>query len=131
MSKYNYDTPYSVFVNLSKQKTTICTGARAWGKKFLGKTMAEMRDAKCLEDKDYNPSWGIWLLVTFGAEMDGIMRKRLMGSIKDAMAAFGLYLTLPWLTDEEDSLLEEKFKGKLPTAEAELEKGIVTRAKWQ
>lgn len=59
------------------------------------------------------------------------IRRVLIGKIQDPMRAFQAYLTFDWLTDEEDKLLEEKFKGKLPTAEKELESGIVTRAKWQ
>ena len=93
--------------------------------------MAEMREANCLQDESYDPSWGAWLIITYGTDIDIVIRKRFITAIKDPMTAFNIYLTLPWLTDDEDRLLGEKFKGKLPTAEAELEKGIVTRAKWQ
>ena len=57
------------------------------------------------------------------------IRKVLIGKIKDPMRAFSVYLTFDWLTDEEDKLLEEKFKGKLPKAEQELATGKVTRAR--
>ena len=52
-----------------------------------------------------------------------------MELITDPMMAFQLYLRAGWLKDEEDKLLEAKFKGKLPTAEAELANGIVKRMK--
>jgi hypothetical protein len=57
------------------------------------------------------------------------IRKVLIDKIKGPMIAFSLYVSLDFLTEEEDKLLEEKFKGKLPTAEKELEDGKVTRAK--
>lgn len=130
-SKYNYNTSYRMLVNAAKQKTEICAGAKAWSKRFLGKTIEEMRDASCLQDKDYNPSWGVWLLISFGTGIDIIIRKRLIIAIKDPMMALRLYLDLDWLTDEEDRLLEGIFKGKLPTPEKKLTDGTLTRAKWQ
>ena len=57
------------------------------------------------------------------------IRKVLIGKIKDPMMAFSIYLTFDWLTDEEDKQLEDKFKGKLPTAKKELKDRIVKRAK--
>ena len=40
-----------------------------------------------------------------------------------------LYLNVAWLTDEEDVLLEAKFKGKKPSLEKDLEDGVIKRAK--
>jgi len=130
--KYTVNTSFRVFVNAysSKQTAPICAEAQAWNSKHLGETLGQIAD-KLGTDPTYAIGWGIWLLVKFGAEIDLPLRKKVIDAVKDAMTAFGLYLTLNWLTDEEDKLLEEKFKGKLPTAENELEKGIVTRAKWQ
>jgi len=127
--KYNENTPFSRLVAdyALKQKTSVCVAAQNWNKQHLGKTLGEMAGRSA--DADFNPAWGIWLLRKFGDELDIAIRKRLIIAIKDPMTAFELYLELAWLTDEEDKLLEEKFRGKLPIAEAELEKGIVKRAK--
>jgi hypothetical protein len=129
MALYNENTLFSVLVGAyaSKQPTAICSAAQNWNKQYLGKTLGEM--AGLSTRADYDPAWGIWLLQKFGAEIDIAIRKRLIIAIKNPMMAFQVYLKFAWLTGEEDKLLEDKFKGKLPTAEAELEKGIVTRAK--
>jgi hypothetical protein len=127
--KYTENTPFSELVAAYalKSKTAVCTAAQNWNKQYLTKTLGDM--AGLSTRADYDPSWGIWLLRKFGEEIDIAIRKRLIIAIKDPMTAFELYLELPWLTDEEDKLLEEKFKGKLPTTEADLGKGIVKRAK--
>jgi hypothetical protein len=70
-----------------------------------------------------------WDLVHFGEETSPELRKVMLATIKDPMMAFRVYLDYSWLIDEEDKLLEEKFKGKLPTAENELATGVVKRAK--
>lgn len=75
------------------------------------------------------PGWAAWDLQMFGEEEDIEIRKVMIVKIKEPMMAFRLYCTLSWLTGKEDVLLEAMFKGKLPTAEKELEDGIVTRAK--
>ena len=85
--------------------------------------------ARDLAENIKDQSWAYWDLHVLGAITDSEVRKILIGKIEDPMIAFNLYLSLPWLTDEEDKLLEEKFKGKLPTAEKELADGIVKRAK--
>lgn len=128
--KYKADTPFSVLVDAYPPTSEVCASAQNWNKKYLKKTLGELADTLTTNAK-YEPSWGIWLLYKFGVEIDIAVRKKLILAIKDSMMAFVVYLTFSWLTSEEDKLLEEKFKGKLPTAEAELEKGIVTRAKWQ
>ena len=40
-----------------------------------------------------------------------------------------LFIDCPYLTDEEDVLLKNKFEGQLPTVEKELATNIITRAK--
>jgi len=127
--KYKSDTPVSVLMKDYKQVNRCDAESDIWNNKFAGKTLSDMADG--CSDKDFNPIWGIWFLHTFGAETDTTLRQKLLAAIKDSMQAFSVYLTFAWLTDEEDRLLEGKFRGKLPTAEKELENGIVTRAKWQ
>ena len=130
-SIYNDDTPFRDLVSAYNDKLSvgnqICKEANQWNKNYLDKTLGEM--AEDLFSPDYEPSWGMWLLHNFGTELNVSIRKRLINSIKDEMMAFSAYLTFGWLTDEEDLLLEAKFKGQLPPAEGELEQGIVTRTK--
>jgi hypothetical protein len=87
-----------------------------------------MADA-ALTDPDFNPQWELWYLHYFGEQTEVNCRMKGLRLIKDPVMAFRIYRTYPWLSDEEDKLLEEKFKGKLPTAENELATGIVKRAK--
>jgi len=56
-------------------------------------------------------------------------RTELINKITDAMCAFHAYLMIADLTDAEDTLLETKFVGLLPTAEKELDDGVVVRKK--
>lgn len=128
-AKYNENTPFSKLVAdyALKQTTAVCGAAQNWNKQHLTQTLGEM--AGLSTRADYDPAWGIWLLHKFGTEIDIAIRKRLIIAIKDPMTAFQVYLELAWLTTEEDILLEEKFKGKLPTAENELATGVVKRAK--
>lgn len=76
-----------------------------------------------------NASWAMWDLKHLGEETDPKIRKVLLSKILDPMMAFVLYISLPFWNDEEDKILEAKFKGKLSTAEKELVDHIVTRAK--
>jgi hypothetical protein len=129
MAKYNDDTLLSVLIADEMKKTeTLCHGAPEWNKKHASKTLGEMADV-IASDRAYNPNWGLWLLGQFGTDFSTSIRKRLLAAIKDPMSAFNAYLTFAWLTSEEDKLLEEKFKQKLPAALKELDDGIVTRAK--
>jgi hypothetical protein len=131
ISKYGSNTPFSTFVNAYPTKENVCSAAQKWNSRYLMKTLGEMANDDDLKSVDYDPSWGIWLLYKFGEDIDVHIRKKLISAIRDSMQAFSVYLTFVWLSDEEDELLEEKFKGKLPTAEKELVDGVVTRAKWQ
>jgi len=123
--KIQPNTPAEVVLNeLSKHLETSCVAdGIAFHEQSGAKTAMEMAQ------NTPNQGWAVWDLTVRGADVDPAIRKVLISKIKDPMMAFQVYLSLAWLTDEEDKLLEEKFKGKLPTAEAELEKGIVTRAK--
>lgn len=133
------NTPVSMLLKIYQQRQMqLCippeklTDALSspWRVRYADKTFGEMVDGG--QDADYKPWFGIWFIYTFGEEIDPSLRKKIFASsVKDSMTAFQVYLRCRWLTDEEDKLLEAMFKGKLPTAETELEKGIVTRAKWQ
>jgi len=74
-------------------------------------------------------SWAVWYLMVLGEKSNTVIRKRMIEHIHDPMMAFQSYLQLHWLTDEEDKLLEAKFKDRLPTAEAELANGIVKKVR--
>jgi len=128
MEKYNINTPAEVFLqDMRKDKTITCQAVIDHCEQFKSShyTVMDMAQSK-LED-----SWTVGCLSRFGQSLSPEVRHPIISQITDTMTAFTLYITLAWLTDEEDKLLEEKFKSKLPTAENELEKGIVTRAKWQ
>jgi len=105
------------------RRLNICGEAKDFYEQYAGKTIKDM------VDETPDQSWATWYLVVLGRENDVKLRKAMIAHIKDPMMAFSLYLRLAWLTDEEDKLLEVKFRGKLPTAEAELANGIVKREK--
>lgn len=126
--KYKPGTPVSELLGAYK-RINPCLVDNPWNNKYAGKTLKEMADG--CTDADFNPVWSVWFLFHFGEQTDTSLRQKVIAAIKDPMIAFVAYLNYTWLTDDEDKLLEEKFKSKLPTAENELKNGIVTRAKWQ
>lgn len=123
VEKYKPETPADELL-VALERLKFCAEAKIHYEQYAGRTVGEM--AAGIQDQ----SWAAWYLSVFGKENDVELREKIFAHIKDPMMAFSLYLRLDWLTDEEDKLLEAKFKGKLPTAEAELAQGIVKRAKW-
>lgn len=78
---------------------------------------------------EHKHGWSAWVISHWGKEMDNDTRMAFIENVKDPMLALSLYLRLPFLTDEEDKVLESVFRGKLPRAEKELAEGVVSRAK--
>ncbi len=105
------------------KQCNYCDEAKTFYTQFAGRTVGEMVEGTL------DQSWAYWYLRVFGRKNDIGLRKKMIAHIKDSMRAFQLYLKLPWLTDEEDRLLEAKFKGRLPNAEKQLAQGIVKRMK--
>ncbi|HCP60310.1 MAG TPA: hypothetical protein DIT43_01870 [Dehalococcoidia bacterium] len=94
------------------------------------------RDRPCREafdDLRDNPlaerSWAAWLMLVFKDKMSQSIRRRAIDKIIDPMTAYHIYVQCDYLTDEEDILLEAKFRGKLPNCEAALDSGAIQRVK--
>lgn len=73
--------------------------------------------------------WGIWTIMALYNHLEPDFRLEFFKKVKDPMSAFMLYINLPKITNDEENVLESVFKGKLPTAEKELKKGVVKRKK--
>jgi hypothetical protein len=94
------------------------------------RTLEEVVSAFSKMKKNTTDEGGIiWAITTFGQEIEKELRYMYISNISEPMLAVRLYLDCPFLTDEEDALLESKFKGKLPNAEDELATGKVKRVK--
>jgi len=120
---FNKETSADEFlINIRRLK--ICDEAQMYCDQYTGRKLGE------LVDENPEKSWSAGWLTVLGKRSNIQIRETMISHIKDPMMAFMLYLKLAWLTDEEDELLEAKFKGKLPTAENELTQGIVKREKW-
>jgi hypothetical protein len=104
-----------------------CEKAVAWLEKYRGQSVDVLLSATT--DSDHESSWTVWALQKIGEKYSQADRLHEIAKIQDPATAFHLYTELPWLTDKDDELLLSKFKGKLPTAEAELAQGIVKRKK--
>ena len=74
-------------------------------------------------------SWIMWGFLKLGERIKPELRQVLLDNLTEPTLAFMLYLNVAWLTDEEDVLLEAKFKGKKPSLEKDLEDGVIKRAK--
>jgi hypothetical protein len=109
----------------------ICTEegnrALAWLRKYKGSSVDVLLTATT--DPDHNPMWTVFAFKAIGQKYSQKDRLQVLNQIEDAMTAFTLYTEIKWLTDQDDELLLSKFKGKLPTAEAELAQGIIKRKK--
>lgn len=101
-------------------------------KKTLDKmTVGEALDILHVKEEN-NTEYEFWIMWTFekiGKEIDTDIRKIFLTKIFNPMNAMRLYLDYDFWTDEEDTILKEKFKGKLPKAEKELELKEVSRKK--
>ena len=120
--KYKSETPADELLERLR-RLSACAEAMEHYNKFGGGTVNEMVEGTL------DQSWAAWYLSVLGKANETKLRKVMISRIKDPMMAFSLYLKLAWLTDEEDKLLEDKFNGKLPTAEKELVDGKVTRTR--
>jgi len=127
-AKYNANTPAKDF---EKMLIRLKACGEAMNRLHKDYPAQQLSTATLLDICNTFPdqSWTIWVLKVFGQDMSTDLRQVLISKVTDSMMAFRLYLDFPWLTDEEDILLEAKFKGKLPTAEKELADGIVKRSK--
>jgi len=131
MAKYNINTPAETFLrDMRKDKTITCTSVITHCEQF-NQSLSPNYTVMDIAKGKLESSWAVGCLSRFGKDLATEIRQVIISQIIGEMMAFQTYIAYKWLTDEEDKLLEEKFKGKLPTAEAELAKGIVTRAKWQ
>jgi len=125
--KFTHKTPMNNILS-QIQGLSACPEAVAWVRKHANKTWGEAAD-DMVADASFEQGWAAWVLTKMGRVDDATIIKAHIDKITDPMMAFQLYLDLDWLSDEEDKLLEAKFKGKLPTAEAELAQGKVKRKK--
>lgn len=125
------DTKTSDVIDRIKESIRLqggCMDGPTWMEQYRDLPFSKCMD-HFIEDPEVDQSWATWYMVRLGQETNLDIRKKFIEKISDLMMAFTLYLRADWLTDEEDKLLEAKFKGKLPTAEAELVKGVVKRKK--
>jgi hypothetical protein len=105
----------------------------AWLSRFPPSTTLENVTDAIVNDPIVPVQWAIWLLKNFGDEFDTHCRRRFIEKLsKDNMMemhAFLIWRDTPWLTDEEDAMLETIWRGKLPTVEDELRRGLHPRKK--
>lgn len=82
-----------------------------------------------LSGKTFNNQW----IIDFFQRMPGLMapevRIALINAIDNEQLAARIYVEQSDLTDEEDTILQSKFKNKLPTVEDGLKDGRIVRKK--
>ena len=120
-------TPWSEFISDIKRRTA-CSEAVVWSEEYSDLT-CEQAMTKYRDDKNSEESWGVWCIMFYHDYLEADLIKIVMGKITNEMTAFQMYIEMDNLSDEEDAILEGKFKGKIPTAEDELKNGIITRKK--
>ena len=82
-----------------------------------------------LDDPNADEAWVGWCFTLYYDFWSPELRLDCVKKLKNEMSAFNLYLNNKKLTDEEDAILETKFKDKLPKAEQQLKEGKLKREK--
>ena len=121
--KYNVDTPALVVLEVLE----VTLPSNCEGNPLMFHQESGAKTAMDMAVNTPNQGWAVWDLKILGKETHPEVRKVLISKLTDPMLTFRLYLDLDFWTDEEDRLLEAKFKGKLPQAEKELQEGVVQR----
>lgn len=126
---YTRKTKYSVFIEELK-RTDRCGEVILWSEN-INNTKPNLTFGEAVDTLELvkNQDFAMGCLMLYETQMDTGLKKSLISKITDPMTAFQLYIRLLTLTDEEDQMLIDIFKGKLPNAEAELKEGIVVRKK--
>jgi len=110
-------------------ETEVGRAAITWCKKTVpGLTFGKAMDVY-LDDDKADQRWAVWSLRVMGDKLDDELRKGYIAKIVDPMMSFYLYLKMTITTVSQDSLIEAKFRGKLPRAERELADGTIQREK--
>ena len=104
-------------------------GIAEFGMTILDGFLELTKDEAEIKVRSEKEGWVIGVLEAYGTEMSLEVREILLNRVEHPMSAFMLYIKMADLTDEEDALLESKFKGLMPRAEQELADGIVNRKK--
>lgn len=126
MALYTVDYPVKEFANVLSRLGACQEGIDSLHAQCPDLDNATMQDAFLALP---NEGWALWLLKVLGADMSQKLHELLIDKIESPAWAFATYLEVASLSDEDDRLLEAKFKGIMPTAEQELADGVVTRAK--
>lgn len=130
--KFKREHPAAESINAVRSHRTFKYGD-AWLSRFSpSATLDDVTDA-IANDPIVPVLWAVWLLNNFGDEFDVHCRRKFIEKIaknkSTEMHAFLIWRDALWLTDEEDALLEAIWKGRLPTVEDEIRKGLHPRKK--
>ena len=128
---FTLQTPFSEYVLAVKAKNA-CKEAVDW----CEKVSSENKDLTIngaldlyINDTSLGDGWAYWNLTSFESEFDINIKKMFLSKVKEPMIAFQLFKVLKETTKSEETILRNKFRGKLPTAEKELRDGILIREK--
>lgn len=77
----------------------------------------------------YSERWAYWTLMDHGDQMTTAMRASFMKRITNPLSACSIYIDCGWLTDDDDILLFDMFKDKMPNAIKKLNDGSLVRSK--
>lgn len=121
------ESPVREYIALIK-KQFACGDALSWCEGYSDLTVGELYE-KGIADGTVTDSWVAWTLMVIGEHLSEKLREYLIRKLQEPMLAAHLYMRITWLTDNEDNLLLDKFRGKLPVVEKRLEEGIAKREK--
>lgn len=127
--KYIFDdnTSSNLVIRLFNM-ANACEESHPWYNKYKDTLFKDMVKGS-FEDPEFRPGWIMWFFKRFYSDISPNIRKKLLEHIKDAMQNFKLYTELENIENEDEVIVLNKFKGKLPQAEKELQVGMIKRAK--
>ena len=129
------DRNTSLFVIIDKAKTHIelknlCVEIVEFEQLYSedpNTTLGECLDSKAthlIKDSFYASG-----LIAISDELSSELRIEFIKKIKDPMTAFQVYMRIKKSTEEENTLLKDKFEDFLPTVKKELKEGKIKRVK--
>jgi len=119
---YIRDTPFLECLE-DFRRINICEEALAWSEaQYEGNKKITFGEAvdRFVADHDIDEAIARGMLRIYDGQLAPEIRARVIEKISDPMSCFRLWMNLMNLTPEENAILKNKFKGKLPEVEKKL-----------
>lgn len=114
-------TRETLFINYLEdlRRIDICPEAREYYEEVY-QNNKDMTFGEVVDNYPPKQGWAKSMLSVYDGQLSEEVRRSLMNCVKDDVMNYRLWRTLVNITDDERSMLREKFRGKLPNIERKL-----------